>query len=178
MDTGFVFCLSIVILFSVLRWWLCVNLICLISLSVTRSLLIQWSRCMKWQKQVSRHCVGHFICDSQAKETKQTPSPAFLCKEKYTSARCIGMWCSSGDVRTRTKFCPSELHWARALAWDFLNSVKFPTWNLQKQRMDGHKNTAVALQPKPQRVAVCSWAGTAHTCTQTWAKPVCSGVST
>lgn len=84
--------LCIIILFSVLRWWFCVILTCVMSLSVTRSLLIQWSRCMKWQKQVSRHCVGYFSCDSQAKETKQTPSSSFLCKDKYPSARCVGMW--------------------------------------------------------------------------------------
>lgn len=136
---------------------------------MTRSLLIQWSRCMKWQKQVSRHCVGHFSCDSQTKERKQTPSPSFLCKEKCTSAGCVGVWCSSGDVGTRTKFCPSELHWAHALAWVCKNSFKVPTWNLQKQPVYGHKHTVVALSPKPPRVAVCSWAGTSYTCT--WCGP-------
>lgn len=142
MVTGFVFCLCIIILFSVLCWWLCVNIdLCDISFSdqeppysmITLHEMAETGiKALWWAFQLGLI----------SKRNKTNPKPLFsLQREIHLSQVC---W----DVATRTQFCPSELHWARVLAWVFLNSVKLPTWSLQKQPGDGHKHTVVALSHK------------------------------
>lgn len=172
MVTGFVFCLCIITLFIVLCWWLCIIFdLCNISFSDQEPPYSMITLHEMAETGIKALCWA-FQLWLTSKRNNTNPKPLFSLQRKmHLSWVCWG-------VGTRTKFCPPELHWAHALAWVCLNSVKVPMWNLQKQPMDGHKHTVVALKPKPPRVAVCSWAGASYTCTQTWAKPVCSGVST